>query len=149
MHNGWQMRQRALSSEVVVPGASQVPSQPRQWRVTLYFSSVLDPFRSSEESKAGGGCVFLHRAQQNEQPRASFLAPARPGPFILMEKKHRNAFLQPFPSMRILEHLIFCSCGWHKGMRADTTWYQIATGCMDRDAQGVPRAGGTRWSFSL
>lgn len=69
-----QMGQRALSSEVVVPRASPVLSQPRQCRVTLCSSSIIDP--CSEESKG----VFLCRAilqlkRKSNQELQSLLLP--------------------------------------------------------------------------
>ena len=69
---GWEreaqwMGQSALSSVAVVPRASQVLSQPRRWRVTLSSSSVIDPCRSSEESKR----VFLCRAILQPKKKSS------------------------------------------------------------------------------
>jgi len=102
-----------------VSGAKSFSSlfQPRQWMATLSPSSVTDPCKNSEERKG----VFLFRAIIQPKRRSNrelqFLLLTRPGPFIIVDKKtinQKNAFLHPFPSMRNLKHLVFCSCGWHK-----------------------------------
>lgn len=78
---GWEreaqwMGQRALSSEVVVPRASQVLSQPRQWRITPSSSPVIDPCRSSADSKGVFLCrTILRPKRKRNQEFQSLLLP--------------------------------------------------------------------------
>lgn len=68
---GWEQKaqRKALCSEVVVPRASQVCSQPRQWRVALSCSSVIDPCRGSEESEGVflSGAILQPKRKSNRQ----------------------------------------------------------------------------------